>query len=177
MSIRRLLLVPILVVATACGAGSSTGPSGGSEDGPAPLDAALITEGKPLYDAYCALCHGIDGAGADNWKVVNADGSYPPPPHDSTGHTWHHSDRLLIDLSGFLNVAFDSRDVLTMWLVGLPPLRRHLEMQQHAPLAMRVAAQVHLEPFIERRPMSSIQSTFEDLRVHGLSRRVVLIPD
>jgi len=59
----------------------------------------------------------------------------------------HLSDRFLVDLSGFLNVAFDSRDVLTLWLVGLSPLRRHLEMQQHAPLAMRVSAQVHLEPF------------------------------
>ena len=58
----------------------------------------------------------------------------------------HLSDRFLIDLSGFLNFAFDSRDLLTMWLVGLPPLARHLRMQQHAPLAMRVVHQVHLEP-------------------------------
>ncbi len=62
----------------------------------------------------------------------------------------HLTDRFLIDLSGFLNVAFDSRDVLAMWLVGLPSLRRHLEMQQHAPLAMRVSASVHLEPFTDR---------------------------
>ncbi|HEY5659076.1 MAG TPA: AAA family ATPase [Myxococcota bacterium] len=62
----------------------------------------------------------------------------------------HLSERFLVDLSGFLNVAFDSRDVLTLWLVGLPALRRHLAMAQHAPLAMRVAAQVHLEPFTER---------------------------
>lgn len=62
----------------------------------------------------------------------------------------HLSDRFLIDLSGFLNVAFDSRDVVTMWLVGLPALRRHLEMVQHAPLAMRVATQVHLEPLADR---------------------------
>jgi len=58
----------------------------------------------------------------------------------------HLSDRFLIDLSGFLNFAFDSRDLLTLWLVGLPPLARHLRMQQHAPLAMRVVHQVHLEP-------------------------------
>ena len=58
----------------------------------------------------------------------------------------HLSDRFLVDLSGFLNFAFDSRDLLTMWLVGLPPLTRHLRMQQHAPLGMRVVYQVHLEP-------------------------------
>jgi type II secretory pathway predicted ATPase ExeA len=73
----------------------------------------------------------------------------------------HLTDRFLVDLSGFLNVAFDSRDVLTMWLVGLPPLRRHLEMQQHAPLAMRVAAHVHLEPITDR-------GTFEAFVSHGL---------
>ena len=59
----------------------------------------------------------------------------------------HLSDRFLIDLSGFLNFTFDSRDLLTLWLVGLPPLARHLRMQQHAPLALRVVHQVHLEAF------------------------------
>jgi type II secretory pathway predicted ATPase ExeA len=58
----------------------------------------------------------------------------------------HLSDPFLIDLSAFLNFAFDSRDLLTMWLVGLPPLARLLRMQQHAPLAMRVVHQVHLDP-------------------------------
>jgi len=58
----------------------------------------------------------------------------------------HLSDPFLVDLSGFLNFAFDSRDLLTLWLVGLPPLARHLRLQQHAPLAMRVVHQIHLEP-------------------------------
>jgi MSHA biogenesis protein MshM len=58
----------------------------------------------------------------------------------------HLSDAFLFDLSAFLNFAFDSRDLLTLWLVGLPPLSRHLRMQQHAPLAMRVVHYVHLEP-------------------------------
>jgi len=58
----------------------------------------------------------------------------------------HLSDRFLIDLSGFLNFAFDSRDLLTLWLVGLPPFTRHLRSQQHAPLAMRVVHQIRLEP-------------------------------
>jgi type II secretory pathway predicted ATPase ExeA len=57
----------------------------------------------------------------------------------------HLGDRFLIDLAGFLNFAFDSRDLLTLWLVGLPALDRMLHMHQHAPLLMRVAEQVHLE--------------------------------
>jgi MSHA biogenesis protein MshM len=58
----------------------------------------------------------------------------------------HLSDRFLSDLSGFLNFAFDSRDLLTLWLVGLSPLARHLRMQQHAALYSRVAVLEHLEP-------------------------------
>jgi MSHA biogenesis protein MshM len=73
----------------------------------------------------------------------------------------HLSDRFLLDLSGFLNFAFDSRDLLTLWLVGLPALRRTLQMRQHAPLAIRVAAHVHLEPFADRE-------AFAALLQHGL---------
>jgi type II secretory pathway predicted ATPase ExeA len=58
----------------------------------------------------------------------------------------HLSDLFLADLSGFLNFAFDSRDLLTLWLVGLTPLATRLRMQHHAALAMRVATHVHLEP-------------------------------
>ena len=56
------------------------------------------------------------------------------------------SDAFLIDLSAFLNFTFDSRDLLTLWLVGLPPLARHLRMQQQAPLAMCIVHYIHLEP-------------------------------
>lgn len=63
----------------------------------------------------------------------------------------HLTDRFLVDLSGFLNFAFDSRDLLSFWLVGLTPLCRTLRMQQHSPLAMRVTAHVHLEP-LDREP-------------------------
>jgi type II secretory pathway predicted ATPase ExeA len=58
----------------------------------------------------------------------------------------HLSDRFLADLSGFLNFAFDSRDLLALWLVGLPALERTLCLAQHAPLLMRVVDKVHLEP-------------------------------
>lgn len=79
----------------------------------------------------------------------------------------HLSDRFLIDLSGFLNVAFDSRDVLTLWLSGLPSLRQHLDLQLHAPLAMRVQAQVHLEPFTDRDDFSAlIRGSLEAVGAH-----------
>jgi type II secretory pathway predicted ATPase ExeA len=75
--------------------------------------------------------------------MVDQQGTAPAVIIDEAQHL---SDQFLLDLSGFLNFTFDSRDLLTMWLVGLPPLARHLRMQQHAPLAMRVAHQIHLDP-------------------------------
>lgn len=58
----------------------------------------------------------------------------------------HLSDAFLLDLSGFLNFAFDSRELITLWLVGLPPLARRLHMHQHAALETRIAAELRLEP-------------------------------
>lgn len=75
--------------------------------------------------------------------MVDEQGTLPVLVIDEAQHL---SDRFLIDLSGFLNFAFDSRDVFPVWLVGLPRLLTHLRMQQHAALAMRVAVHVHLEP-------------------------------
>ena len=71
----------------------------------------------------------------------------------------HLSDNFLVDLSGFLNFAFDSRDLLTVWLVGLPALARHLRMQQHASLAMRVVHQIQMDP-LDRE-------TFNAMLEHG----------
>src|SRR2546423_14240365 len=67
----------------------------------------------------------------------------------------HLSDTFFIDLSAFLNFAFDSRDLLTLWLVGLSPLARHLRMQQHAPLAMRIVHYLPLEP-LDREAFSAM---------------------
>jgi mono/diheme cytochrome c family protein len=54
--------------------------------------------GKALYETHCAVCHGVNGEGQPNWKVPNADGVYPAPPHNNEGHTWHHADSLLLEI-------------------------------------------------------------------------------
>lgn len=61
------------------------------------LDPARIRKGKELYQAHCASCHGVQAEGAPNWATPEPDGLYPAPPHDDTGHTWHHSDRVLYE--------------------------------------------------------------------------------
>ena len=62
------------------------------------LDAAQVAEGQALYARYCASCHGANLEGKPDWKKPLADGSFPPPPHDSSGHTWHHKDELLMSI-------------------------------------------------------------------------------
>ncbi|MBW2736544.1 MAG: ATP-binding protein, partial [Deltaproteobacteria bacterium] len=67
----------------------------------------------------------------------------------------HLSDTFLLDLSGFLNFAFDSRNLITFWLVGQTPLKNRLAMQMHSALDSRVAARVALEPLTERHDFSA----------------------
>ena len=59
-----------------------------------PADLVL---GKQVYDANCASCHGPNGEGENPSAPLEpgADGLFPAPPHDSTGHTWHHADSLI----------------------------------------------------------------------------------
>lgn len=61
------------------------------------LDPAAITLGQQVYTTHCAECHGANLEGQPDWKQQNPDGSFRPPPHDASGHTWHHSDQLLLE--------------------------------------------------------------------------------
>ena len=56
---------------------------------------AQIARGKILYAARCASCHGKNLEGQPNWKTPLPNGRMPAPPHDKTGHTWHHADKAL----------------------------------------------------------------------------------
>lgn len=58
-------------------------------------NAALVALGREVYAANCASCHGGNLEGQPNWQQPNPDGSMPAPPHDVTGHTWHHNDESL----------------------------------------------------------------------------------
>ncbi len=74
------------------------------------LAAARVQQGSALYAQHCAACHGTNLEGAPNWKQPDADGAYPPPPHDSSGHTWHHADDLLLSIvQNGGDPAFNSR--------------------------------------------------------------------
>jgi type II secretory pathway predicted ATPase ExeA len=55
-----------------------------------------------------------------------------------------------IDLPSFLNFALDSRDLITVWLVGHPALGQLLDRVPYAALASRISARVKLKPIMER---------------------------
>ena len=60
-----------------------------------PDDQDLVDVGKLVYENNCASCHGVNLEGQERWREPDADGYMPAPPHDETGHTWHHPDEYL----------------------------------------------------------------------------------
>lgn len=64
-----------------------------------PEDARLLALGQKVYAAQCAACHGQRLEGQPNWRERGADGRLPAPPHDASGHTWHHPDEVLFRIT------------------------------------------------------------------------------
>jgi mono/diheme cytochrome c family protein len=64
-----------------------------------PDDAALTVMGQQVYAAQCGACHGARLEGQPNWRERGPDGKLPAPPHDASGHTWHHPDELLFRIT------------------------------------------------------------------------------
>lgn len=87
-------------------------------------DAARMARGETLYAERCASCHGAKLEGQPDWNSPLPSGRMPAPPHDASGHTWHHPDGVLFrvtkegpaavvgggyesDMAGFGNVLTD----------------------------------------------------------------------
>ena len=64
-----------------------------------PNDPGIVALGQTVYAEHCAACHGADLEGEPNWRSRGPDGLLPAPPHDETGHTWHHADQVLFDIT------------------------------------------------------------------------------
>ena len=64
-----------------------------------PDEAAQVAAGQSIYVAQCASCHGATLEGQPNWRRRLPNGRLPAPPHDQTGHTWHHSDADLFGIT------------------------------------------------------------------------------
>ncbi len=98
---RTTLALAIAAIALAGAAGSYVWLSNRSE-GPQRADASdpdLVALGATVYGEHCASCHGRNLEGEPDWRRRRSDGTLPAPPHDATGHTWHHSDEMLFRMT------------------------------------------------------------------------------
>lgn len=66
-----------------------------------PDNKDLVSRGRVIYAEQCAVCHGRNLEGQPNWRQRNPDGRLPAPPHDATGHTWHHPDHILFAITKY----------------------------------------------------------------------------
>ena len=66
-----------------------------------PDNKETISLGKSVYVQNCASCHGVKLEGQKDWMSRLPDGLMPAPPHDETGHTWHHPDELLYNMTKY----------------------------------------------------------------------------
>ena len=62
---------------------------------------SVVDQGRSLYALHCASCHGANLEGQPNWRSRDSEGYLPAPPHDETGHTWHHADSLLFEITKY----------------------------------------------------------------------------
>lgn len=90
------LKLSVVVLAAAAAAGGWLISRSGTRPEAMP-EAVDIVRGEELYGEFCASCHGANLEGQPDWRSPGPDGILPAPPHDETGHTWHHADGVLFD--------------------------------------------------------------------------------
>ena len=84
------------------------------------LDGRDIANGQALYEEQCATCHGASLEGQPNWSTPDQNGVLPAPPHDETGHTWHHDNLLLFEYTKFGGEAALAKRGITGFNSGMP---------------------------------------------------------
>ena len=75
-----------------------------------PSDPDVVALGGSIYAEHCASCHGTNLEGQPDWQIRLENGRLPAPPHDETGHTWHHSDQVLFELTKYGPAALVGAD-------------------------------------------------------------------
>lgn len=88
-----------VVVSALLLAACSEAPGPGDDARADPRDEAKVALGAKVYARACALCHGARLEGQPDWRKRLGNGRLPAPPHDASGHTWHHPDRVLFAIT------------------------------------------------------------------------------
>lgn len=98
-----MLAAAALVVAAAVAGAAALLPGRGQPGAARPAidaaDPAQVALGRRVYAERCAGCHGAGLEGQPDWRSRRADGRLPAPPHDASGHTWHHPDGVLFRIT------------------------------------------------------------------------------
>lgn len=94
-------LAAVLLALAFLAAGTASGVAADDPAKPNLEDPALVARGKAVYAQHCASCHGANLEGQPNWRHRLPNGRMPAPPHDPTGHSWHHSDQQLFEMTKF----------------------------------------------------------------------------
>ncbi len=84
------------------------------------LDDRDVAGGQTLYADHCAACHGANLEGQPDWRSPDENGVLPAPPHDETGHTWHHDNRLLFEYTQLGGAEALSARGITGFASGMP---------------------------------------------------------
>ena len=100
MNLRYLTLVAAAIGIIAAGSGVFYWTSA-----PSHTRQPDLQRGAVVYADYCASCHGANLEGQPNWRSRMPNGKLPAPPHDATGHTWHHPDRQLFAITKYGSAA------------------------------------------------------------------------
>ncbi len=61
----------------------------------------LVDRGAELYSPACGGCHGRRLQGQALWQLRDQYLGRRAPPHDSSGHTWQHSDEDLFAMTKY----------------------------------------------------------------------------
>jgi len=93
----RAALLAVALASLAAGCGEP--PSQWDDPRADAADAARVARGAKIYAQQCAACHGARLEGQPEWRKRLPNGRLPAPPHDDTGHTWHHPDRVLFAIT------------------------------------------------------------------------------
>jgi S-disulfanyl-L-cysteine oxidoreductase SoxD len=94
---RVIPVLAALVLLAACDRDAASPPTVRLDSG----NAQLLATGKAVYGKHCASCHGDHLQGQPNWRERDASGRLPAPPHDASGHTWHHPDQVLFNITKY----------------------------------------------------------------------------
>ena len=94
-AVRRLRLIGLGVMIAVALVGCDDAALTDDDSRADPKDIVKVALGEKVYLQTCAACHGIDLRGQPDWRRRLSNGRRRAPPHDDSGHTWHHPDPML----------------------------------------------------------------------------------